>query len=232
MTNRQFMQFVVETGRDMGTTCLMRNVKSDNVNANAALGHVTFRNPPFPTSPDHPVVCVTFSDAEAYAQWLSKRTNRRYRLPSEAEWEYAARAGTMTSYSFGSRASDLCKYARFADLDTTFSYRSTCRSGIGAPGPLPVGSLAPNPWGIHDMHGNVWEFVQDCWARSTASPANDAALSDPACRERLMRGGGWSSDLGGLRSSRRSFPVPHDRRSDIAGFRVAVSLGDAGPAGR
>jgi formylglycine-generating enzyme required for sulfatase activity len=86
-----------------------------------------------------------------------------YRLPTEAEWEYAARAGTRTAYSFGNDAAEPWAYAKFADLASPFGWHGGCRSSIATYGTIPVGSLNSSPWGLYDMHGNAWEWVEDCW---------------------------------------------------------------------
>jgi hypothetical protein len=105
------------------------------------------------------VVCISWHEAQAYTAWLRRRTGKQYRLPTEAEWEYAARADTQTSYSFGNDETELCTSARFADLGSRFGWRGGCRSDTATYGPIPVGKLRPNPWGIFDMHGNAWEWV-------------------------------------------------------------------------
>ena len=101
-----------------------------------------------------PVINVTWDDAVAYTQWLSQQTGERYRLPSEAEWEYAARAGTSTAYSWGN------------EIGRNRANCYGCGSRWDGRQTAPVGSLSPNGWGLHDMHGNVWEWVQDCWNES------------------------------------------------------------------
>src|SRR5262249_39632354 len=121
----------------------------------------SFRQPGFAVTGTHPAVCINWHDAQEYVAWLRRRTGKAYRLPTEAEWEYAARAGTRTRYSFGDDVTALCAHGRFADVGTPFPWRDGC--GSDAAGPMPVGQLKPNPWGIFDMHGNAWEWVEDCW---------------------------------------------------------------------
>jgi formylglycine-generating enzyme required for sulfatase activity len=153
---------------------------------------------------NRPVINVSWEDAVAYAEWLSVQTGKRYRLPSEAEWEYACRAGTETPWSFGSEQAKLGEYAwyRVNSGDQT----------------QPVGEKKPNPWGLHDVHGNVFEWVQDCWHGTyDGSPIVGAAWE-----ERVVRGGSWGSGPGLLRSAYRSgyFAVS---RNNILGFRLAQS---------
>src|SRR5262249_36490723 len=119
--------------------------------------------PGFEFTGSHPAVCVSWHEAQAYVTWLGRRTGKAYRLPSEAEWEYAARAGTTTSYSFGSDEGQICQYGRFADFASPFAWRGGCRSTMTTYGPIQVGLLQPNPWGLFDMHGNAWEWVSDYW---------------------------------------------------------------------
>src|SRR5262249_20321134 len=153
-----------------------------------------------------------------------RRTGKPYRLPSEAEWEYAARAGTTTSYSFGSDKSELCQYARFVDLGSPFSWSGGCRSEIPTYGPIPVGKLKANPWGLFDMHGNAWEWVADCWTPNTSeAPTDGSAFTRPgSCDIRVARGGGWAAEYRRVRSAYRwattaAKPFYH------LGFRVALS---------
>lgn len=140
-----------------------------------------------------PVISVSWNDAQAYVQWLSRRTGQRYRLPSEAEWEYASRAGTITAYSTG-------------DSITTSQARFNSDSTV------PVGSFRANAFGLYDMHGNVWEWVEDCYSANYDATRN--------CSYRVFRGGSWDFNLQVLRSANRSGFAPSSRGS-ILGFRVA-----------
>jgi formylglycine-generating enzyme required for sulfatase activity len=174
----------------------------------------------------HPAVCVNWDDAKAYTKWLAGKTGRPYRLPTEAEWEYAARAGTATAYSFGDDADKLCEFARFADGDSSFPWRSGCHSGTFEPGALRVGMLAPNPWGLFDMHGNAWEWTEDCWtSEPRLLPVDGSAYTrQEDCDRRSMRGGGWGAERRRTRSAQRQ-PQFATARYYHLGFRVALSLG-------
>ena len=160
-----------------------------------------------------PAVNVSWDDATAYAQWLSERTGKRYRLPTEAEWEYAARAGTMTIWSCGSDDGDLDRYAWYAANASGKTH--------------PVGEKAPNPSGLCDVHGNVWEWVQDCWHDSyDGAPTDGSAWGAEAggdCERRVVRGGSWFDVPGDLRSALR-FRYGTDYRHNFLGFRLAQDL--------
>ena len=112
---------------------------------------------------DHPAINVSWEDARSFAEWLSRETGERYRLPSESEWEYAARAGTVTKWFSGDDESGLCRYANHADASTEYSDRNTeCSDGFGRR-TAPVGTFEANAFGLNSMHGNVSEWVEDCW---------------------------------------------------------------------
>jgi len=167
-------------------------------------------DPGFPQTDDHPVVNVSWNDATAFCQWLSKKQGADYDLPSEAQWEYACRAGTTTRYSFGDDGAALGEYAWFSgnSSDTTH----------------PVCGKRPNAWGLFDMHGNVWEWCADGWAEDyyARSPTDDPAGLDSASR--VLRGGSFRlHDPGSFRCADRHHYHP-DYRSVVSGFRVGRTL--------
>ena len=171
-----------------------------------------------------PVMNVSWEDAVAYARWLSEQTGERYRLPTEAEWEYAARAGTATKYHFGSDESQLCRYGNHADRSVDFSWRNqTCSDGVGEQ-TATVGTYQPNGFGLYDMHGNVWEWVHDCWNESyRGAPADGSAWENGDCSRRVLRGGSWVDYPRDLRSAAR-FRDTTTLRNYIIGFRVARTI--------
>ena len=171
-----------------------------------------------------PAVNVSWTDARAYVSWLSRKSGEAYRLPSESEWEYAARAGSTTKYHFGNAESSLCGYGNHADSSTDYSRRNqACSDGIGKM-TAPVGSYAPNAFGLHDMHGNVWEWTEDCWNGTYAgAPAGGSAWLSGDCTRRVLRGGSWLSSPGNLRAANRD-RNPTGYRSSSLGFRVARTL--------
>jgi formylglycine-generating enzyme required for sulfatase activity len=224
VTLDQFSAFVAETGLTAGNLCrtmLMLQLPS------RAWGprEVSFRQPGFDITGSHPVVCISWHEARSYVGWLRRRTGKPYRLPTEAEWEYAARAGTSTTYSFGNDESKLCAYARFADLDSRFFWADACRSGIPSHGTVPVGGFKPNPWGLFDMHGNAWEWVEDCWTTNALEiPTNGSAFLRPAgCELGVTRGGGFTAQSGRARSAVR-LPIMIAAHHYNLGLRVALSL--------
>ncbi|MCA1856281.1 bifunctional serine/threonine-protein kinase/formylglycine-generating enzyme family protein [Massilia oculi] len=182
-------------------------------------GEVDWRAPGFPQTDAHPVVGVTWHDAQRYLEWLSGATGKRYRLPSEAEWEYACRAGTRTAFSFGDSIGP-----HQANYDAGFSYNGGPR-GPSRRGTTPSGMFPPNPWGLYDMHGNVWEWVQDVVHESyQGAPLDGSAWDsggDPA--RRILRGGCWLYNPRYLRSALRN-GFSSVLSNDIVGFRVAREL--------
>jgi formylglycine-generating enzyme required for sulfatase activity len=182
-------------------------------------GEVDWAAPGFAQTDMHPVVGVTWGDAQQYLHWLGERTGQRYRLPSEAEWEYACRAGTRTAFSFG----DAIDTGR-ANYDGNFTWNGGQR-GEYRRGTTPVDQFAPNPWGLHDMHGNVWEWVQDVMHDSyEGAPLDGSAWEEGGARaRRILRGGSWLYNPRYLRSAlRNGFSALMS--NDIVGFRVVREL--------
>lgn len=166
---------------------------------------------------DRPVMNVNLADIDAYLAWLRHVTGKSYRLPSEAEWEYAARAGSTTAFFWGDAVG----------RDRAVCHK--CRDGAGkvAQGTLPVGRFPPNRFGLHDMHGNVWEWTADCHhadyrgAPDDGRPWREAGGGD--CTQRVQRGGSWYYIAANSRSARRSYNKIGARWYDV-GFRVVRDL--------
>lgn len=161
---------------------------------------------------ERPVINVSWDEAQSFVQWLSRQTGATYRLLSESEWEYAARAGTSTAYSWG---------AEFV------SGRANC-DGCGSPWDnsrsAPAGSFAANGWGLHDMHGNVFEWVQDCWNGSyRGAPSDGSAWQSGDCSRRVLRGSSWYGYPRFLRSANR-YRYSAGNRFRNNGIRVARTL--------
>ena len=178
----------------------------------------SWQNPGYAIDHKQPVVCVSWNDAQAFIEWLTEKTGESYRLPSEAEWEYAARAGSTTKYHFGNSESQLCRYANHADSSTGFDWRNkSCSDGVGKR-TATVGRYQPNAFGLYDIHGNVWEWVQDCWNDSYAeAPTDGRVWTRGGCSQHVARGGAWYSSPGNLSSADRDW-ASRSRRNDFLGF--------------
>ena len=189
-------------------------------------GHRTWEHPGFPQTANHPVVCVTWHDAKAYAAYLSRKTGHKYRLPSEAEWEYAARAGSATSRYWGQDNADACQYANVSDSTaaTAMKWWTPAENFLCTDGFIftaPAGKFKPNAFGLHDMMGNVWEWTEDCYNTSyNGAPANGSVWLAGNCNLRVIRGGSGIIHLVSVRSAGRNRD-PAAGRSNDTGFRVA-----------
>ena len=195
VTLGQFKQYIAAAGRD---DLLTDDFIKYNSNGDRA-----------------PVVWVSRNDAQRFIGWLNKKeSTQAYRLPSEAEWEYAARAGTITRYSWG---------------DAIGRNRANC-DGCGSrwddERPAPVGSFAPNGFGLYDMHGNVWEWVADCWHDNYDGAPTDGSAWTTGCdgESAVLRGGSWYGNPRRLRSAYRNWNRPSLRYSDYGGFRLVQDL--------
>ncbi len=221
VTRTEFARFVEATGHDTGTSCHgfengWRNRPGRD-----------WRNPGFAQTERDPVVCVNWEDAKAYVRWLSHETGHRYRLLTESEWEYAARAGTRTSRYWGDDVSGQCQYANGSDVSMAREYgvKSSLSCDDGYPFTSPSDHFPPNTFGLHDMAGNVWEWVEDCWNDSYSGAPSDGSSwtvgSD--CKRRVVRGGSWHVKPKYLRSASRG-KLSNRSRSYHFGFRVARML--------
>ena len=168
---------------------------------------------------NRPVIDVTWIHAKAYAIWLSEKTGKKYRLLSEAEWEYAARAGSKTTYWWGPTASH--EYANYGkDKCCGAEIRGRDQWEMTSP----AEAFPPNPFGIHDMLGNVWEWVEDCWQETyDATPRDGSPTKDGDCNRRVMRGGAWSSMPVKIRPAYHD-AYPPDDRGEFIGFRIARTM--------
>ncbi len=177
----------------------------------------TWKNWGFPQTDDHPVVNVSWNDAVAFCEWLSAKEGKTYQLPSEAQWEYACRAGTTTPFHFGS-----VNDGKRANIDGNYPY-GTETNGPYLKGTSRVGSYAENEFGLYDMHGNVWEWCQDGYDEGEYA-TRSGVTSDPVnvgtVNRRVLRGGSWSYYAWNSRSAIRGWGTP-DFRNDYTGFRVS-----------
>ncbi len=200
ITRGQFLTFVAATGHRPGNSCWVWHGEDlKNVKGNS------FRDPGYLQTDDHPVACISWTDAQAYAHWLSAETHQDYHLLSEAEWEFAARAGTTTAFATGNVLTE-----KQANFNTS--------------GTVKVGSYAANAFGPQDMHGNLWEWVEDCYVDSYKGATTDGSTAEDRINcKRVSRGGGWVDYPKYLRSASRKWDSPASWFS-VLGFRLARIL--------
>ena len=155
---------------------------------------------------NRPVINVSWNDAQAYCAWLTEQTGRAYRLPSEAQWEYACRAGTTTPFHFGARIT-----TDQANFDGNYTYNGSAK-GEYREQTVPVGSFPPNAFGLYDMHGNVWEWCQDAWhGNYKDAPTDGSAWEAKGDLSRVLRGGSWSYNPRDCRAAYRYDSAPDYR---------------------
>ena len=204
VTRGEFGRFVSSTGRSMGDECWTREDGEWKERSGRS-----WRSPGFSQTDLHPAVCVSWDDARAYVDWLSRETGEAYRLLSEAEWEYVARAGTTTRYHWGDAIG-----RNLANCDG-------CGSRWDNESTSPVGVFGANAFGLHDVHGNVLEWVEGCWNESYAGAPRDGSVSKSGnCSFHVLRGGPWGNDPRYLRAAKRGW-VNSGYRGSNTGFRVA-----------
>ena len=230
VTRGQFAAFVAATGYLAEPKC---RVLQDGQWRWAA---GSWDDPGFHQTDEHPVTCIDWPAAEAYVTWLADTTGKPYRLLSEAEWEYIARAGTSTPKSYGDDPSRICKLGNIADALAHRSHPSwpAAECADGYEFTAPVGSFAANAFGIYDTQGNVAEWVADCYKKHYKDAPADGSpylfrnwlngnLSKSQCDTRILRGSGWQTCPPALRTANRIWYTP-SIRMDIHGFRVARDL--------
>ncbi|MEN9434794.1 MAG: hypothetical protein RLZZ422_2383 [Pseudomonadota bacterium] len=212
VTVGQFKRFVAETqykttAEQTGEGCTVTDPKL----AGKWVLHPAsnWRSPGFAQTDVHPVVCISWQDTQQYIQWLNKTTSQAYRLPTEEEWEYAARGGKVTAFAWGSQPSrNFANYQGQGELDQ-WQYTA------------PVGQFSSNAYGLHDMAGNVWEWVDNCWRANYLVQTMDKSECEGHLRTR--RGGAWDNQPPNMRPAYRSSGNELER-SFLYGFRVARSL--------
>jgi formylglycine-generating enzyme required for sulfatase activity/serine/threonine protein kinase len=219
VTRGEFDVFVRETDHVLGDSCFTYDTTSmmSGIRWREHVGK-SFRNPSFAQDDRDPVVCVSWDDARAFVGWLSQKTNKPYRLLTEAEREYLTRGGSMTPFWWGSSIS-----TTQANYDGNYSYSGGAK-GEWRKKTVAVDSFKPNPWGFYNVHGNVWEWVEDCWhGNYQGAPVDGSAWTTGECEDRVLRGGGWSVNPWSVRSAFRYRFAPSNRFSAY-GFRVARAL--------
>jgi formylglycine-generating enzyme required for sulfatase activity len=228
VTRGEFRRFLRRSGYRPAAGCAIWNLPAWKFGDRADAG---WENPGFRQRDAHPVVCVSFEDATAYVRWLTDETGKPYRLPTEAEWEYAARAGTATARYWGDGPDGACRYANSFDRTAASRLRDPglaaddyldCADGFAFT--APVGEFRANAFGLFDMLGNASEWVQDCAADDyDAAPLDGSADLSGDCSLRVTRGGSWSGKPWLLRAAERGRARATGRNSPL-GFRVARDL--------
>lgn len=230
ITVGQFKQFVQETNHrttveENGKGCFVWNVDQKTFEQQPERN---WKNPGFAQTDAHPVVCVSWDDAQAYVKWLSHRTGAVYRLPTEAEWEYVARAGTKTARYY--QDDKQCDYANGAGQETKSIASSDWTLAECSDGHVytaPVASFGENQFGLFDLLGNVWEWVEDCWHENYQGAPTDGSAwkeaNDGDCGRRVVQGGSWDVNPQGLRSADRDRVITVG--ADVGlGFRIAKAF--------
>lgn len=218
VTWSQYARFVRETSRAGGMGCATYTAKKFKVNAQAS-----WNSPGFPQTETDPVVCISWEDAKAYAEWLGVKTGHNYRLLTEAEWEYVVRGGTSSERFWGENPADACRFANVAD--------ATGRGSLGLEAPFdcrdryagtaPVASFQPNQFGLNDLFGNAEEWVLDCWNDTYRNaPTSGIPNTSGDCDRRVVRGGSWFDGADAIRATARGEDAVGARYS-TRGFRVA-----------
>jgi formylglycine-generating enzyme required for sulfatase activity len=229
VTVDQFGAFAGETNDTTSKCWTLENARFDMRDGRS------WRNPGFAQDGSYPATCLNWRDANAYAAWLAKKTGKNYRLPSEAEWEYAARGkttpGSGPRFSFGDDDRAICANANALDQTAKSNLPGTttwefvpCQDGYAYA--APTGRFAANAFGLHDMHGNVKEWTLDCYREGQGyrgAPTDGAAWTTADCPSRVLRGGSWLSYPRLLRAAFRYKGGDNDRSSDV-GLRVARPL--------
>ena len=215
ITRDQFERFVRATGHVVTGSCLVSGPKGEFWSRSN-----NWRSPGYPQQGDHPVVCIGWNDAMAYTVWLSEQSQKLYRLPSEAEWEYAARAGTTAGRYWGWDVADACRHANVANLGEVGRPAETVfPCGDGYTATAPVGRFRANAFGLHDMLGNVMEWTADCYHDSYVdAPTDGSAWVEEDCPSRVLRSSSFGAVPWATRSAHRGTGGPG--LYSPVGFRV------------
>jgi sulfatase modifying factor 1 len=228
VTRQQYEAFLRDTKHPVSSNCMTDRRKPGTWALDA---ETNFHDPGFRQTGEHPAACVSWNDAKAYIAWLNTKTGGGYRLLTEAEWEYLARAGSTAAYPWGASIHDGCAHmngydrvimAKKGDLYKGEAV-SFANCSDGYLNTSPVGSFAPNAFGIFDMIGNLAEWIEDCSTPSYASMQSDGTPQAGDCSKRMVRGGSWGTQPRQLRSAERIRYSPTDV-DDSIGVRVAKTL--------
>ncbi len=230
VTRKDFATFVAATKRTMAEGCKIWDTEANAWGIMDA--DANWKNPGFAQADNHPVVCVQWADALAFAEWMSEKTGQHYRLLSDAEFEWILRGlpsgqATQTVRWWGDGRAQACDYANVSDFTKAATLKlppdptTTFQCNDGYAYTAPVGSFKPNPLGVYDIFGNAWEWVQDCFARSyVGGPDNGSAREEGDCSERVIRGGAWHADPWYIRSAKHDWAPPELNTARV-GMRLA-----------
>ncbi len=224
----EFAAFIEATGHNTGDECFIYHFETNQWGYQVGLN---WKNPGFMQEDNEPVVCVNWYDAKMYAEWLARKTNKPYRLISEAEWEYAARAGTETTRPWGNSQENICDYANVTDLtrgdlhtrvDRSPNKMFQCHDGYVYT--APNDAFRANAFGVRGLLGNVWSWTEDCFHDSyVGAPTDGSAWMDGGnCGFHVIKGGSWGSNPSDVRPAQRGRD-PDIYRANYIGFRVALS---------
>jgi formylglycine-generating enzyme required for sulfatase activity len=246
VTVDEFAAYVAETGAKTGGECQLRLPDSgpntgkftgtakpaptDYPPVLVTIGDGDFRSPGAQVTGEHPATCISRNEALGYLDWLSGKSGKHYRIPTEAEWEYAVRAGNPKPFHYGGGLKDLCAYGNFADRASPYSagMMAACAEKPSPERTTVAGSYRPNAWGLDNMIGNAFEFTEDCASENYQGAPNDGSpYRGGACESFATRSYFFDSVGTGLRSAARCAAIGPDERSNGLGLRVAVSLDDS-----
>ncbi|MFL6757822.1 MAG: formylglycine-generating enzyme family protein [Sphingomicrobium sp.] len=228
VTRQQYEAFLRDTNHPVSGNCMTDRRKPGTWALDAA---TNFHDPGFAQSGNHPAACISWNDAKAYIAWLNAKVGGGYRLLTEAEWEYVARAGSTTAYPWGAHIEDGCTYMNGFDRviveEKGDLYKGEAVSFANCSdrylNTSPVGSYAPNGFGIYDLIGNLAEWVEDCSTQTYAGMQSDGTSENGDCTKRMVRGGSWGTQPRQLRSAERIRNSPTDV-DDSIGIRIAKTL--------
>ena len=216
VTVAQFDRFARATGFSPAGGCSVWNEKADWHKVEAR----NWREPGFPQHDDYPVVCISWDEGKAFANWLSARTGQTYRFPTEAEFEYMARAGTVLAYPWGADGEKFCAHANGFDQTAVLGHPDwgapTCDDGFAFT--APVDRFGPNKFGLSGMTGNAFQWVEDCFFPGgyAGAPIDGAARQATPCKARAIRGGSWANGPRGLRLAMRDRDPQDSRYANIS----------------
>ena len=230
VTRRQFAAFAAERGyrTDAEVDVSVDGNRSEDIyifgESGGAGPSPSWRNPGFEQQDDHPVVQVSWKDAAAFCDWLSKNEGRHYRLPTEAEWEFCCRAGAKTAFPWGDDPDEGKGWANCADLTHAALYKNVAgfNWADGFVYTSPVGSFRANAFGLHDMIGNVWQWCSDGYGDYLPGEVENP-VGKQGTSEHVLRGGSWHDEPRNCRCAARDYRTP-EHRASTAGFRLALDL--------